>query len=146
MFFNTKLANFVFSDYFYHKRAQLFKKVTNNIFLSLSPKIVHSYVANQLKKNCTLKRGSFSTNLNAGILVFIFNLLKRVQNHIVGFKIVCSGKWKKTKSGRKQVYSLRFGKIRNTSISNVVLYDFLTQTTKFGSFGIKVWVSLKKMS
>jgi|TARA_B110000902_G_C14088856_1_gene506034 hypothetical protein len=92
LFFNSKLVNYVFSDYFYHKRAQLFKKVTNNIFLNMSPKIVHFYVANQLKKNCTLKRGPFTTNLNTGILVFIFNLLKRVQNHILGFKIVCSGK------------------------------------------------------
>jgi ribosomal protein S3 len=69
-----------------------------------------------------------------------------VQNHILGFKIVCSGKWKKTRSGRKQKLTIKFGQIVNSSVSNVILYDYSVQKTRFGSCSIKVWISHSKIT
>jgi ribosomal protein S3 len=65
------------------------------------------------------------------------------KNNIIGLKIICSGKWKKTRSGRKQKLCIRFGKIQRTKIVNTLFYHFLTQKTKYGSFGIKIWVAHK---
>jgi hypothetical protein len=77
---------------FFDKREKNYTKITNKHFLALAPKIITNYVTNQLNKKGNLKRLSFATNLNLGIILFSRQLLKRFQNNIIGLKIVCSGK------------------------------------------------------
>ena len=144
LFLSNKNTRYTFSDMFFDKREKNYTKITNKHFLALAPKIITNYVTNQLNKKGNLKRLSFATNLNLGIILFSRQLLKRFQNNIIGLKIVCSGKWKKTKSGRKQRITVKFGRIVNPSISNIILYDFAAQKTKFGTCGVKVWISHKK--
>ena len=132
------------SDFFFNLRKESFNKITRKRFIMLAPKIITAYVINQLNKNGILKRSSFKNNLNVGILAFSYQLLTRLQNNILGIKIVCSGKWKKTRSGRKQKLTIKFGRIVSPSISNMILYNFSAQKTKFGTTGIKVWVAIKK--
>jgi hypothetical protein len=146
LFLGSKNAQYVFSDIFFNKHVKNYTKIANEQFLVLAPKIITNYITNQLNKKGILKRSSFATNLNLGIILFCRQLLKRIQNNIVGLKIVCSGKWKKTKSGRKQKITVKLGRIVSPSISNIILYDFAAQKTKFGVCGVKVWISHKKRS
>jgi ribosomal protein S3 len=76
-------------------------------------------------------------------LSFSQALLKQLQKNIIGLKIICSGKWKKTRSGRKQKLCVKFGQIVSSKVSNTLLYDFNSQTTRFGVIGIKVWIAYK---
>jgi ribosomal protein S3 len=70
--------------------------------------------------------------------------LRDIQKSIVGLKVICSGKWKKTRSGRKQKFLVKFGRIKNPSISVATSYNYAFQKTKFGSCSIKVWISHTK--
>jgi ribosomal protein S3 len=56
---------------------------------------------------------------------------------------MCSGKWKKTRSGRKQKFVVQLGRIPNSGVSNLVFFDQMTQKTKFGCFSVKVWIFMK---
>jgi len=142
LYLNTKTLKYTFSDLF-HKKNNRLKKLTNKQHIILVPKILISYITNQLKRNGAMQKHIFLKNLYVGILSFSYQLLKLIQNHIVGFKIICSGKWKKTPSGRKQKLTIKIGKIVNSSLSNIVLYSFGAQKTKFGVCCIKVWVVLR---
>jgi len=130
--------NFVFSDLFFNKNSNNYKRLTNNQFVILTPKLIANYVANQIKKKRVLNHPQFMVNLNIGILNFSHILLKQFQKNIIGLKIICSGKWKKTRSGRKQKLTVKFGQIVNSKIANTLLYDYQSQTTKYGVIGIKI--------
>lgn len=91
-FLNNKNTIYTFSDFFFNKQTKSFLKITKKQLIVLSPKIIHYYISNQLKKTGILKSSIFTTNLNTGILAFCFTLLKRVKGSITGLKIVCSGK------------------------------------------------------
>ena len=140
---NKQQVNYYFSDFFFSKNSKYFSLFCQNRQVLLFPKFIVAYITNQLNKSGTLKRISFRKNLNLGILTFSFKLLKHLQNTVNGLKIICSGKWKKTLSGRKQKLTIKFGKIRNSTTSNKILYYCSTQKTKYGSCGIKVWISHK---
>lgn len=144
-FLNNKNTIYTFSDFFFNKQTKSFLKITKKQLIVLSPKIIHYYISNQLKKTGILKSSIFTTNLNTGILAFCFTLLKRVKGSITGLKIVCSGKWKKTRSGRKQKLTIKFGQIINPSVATNILYDFSSQKTQFGACSIKVWIAHKKI-
>jgi hypothetical protein len=145
LFLNKYSIAYTFSDYFFNKQPRDISKITNKQLLILAPKIITTYITNQLSKKGTLKRSTFRANLNFGIMAFSYQLLKRIQNSIIGLKIICSGKWKKTKSGRKQKLTVKFGRVVNPSMSNTILYDYSAQKTKFGVCGVKVWIAHKNI-
>jgi ribosomal protein S3 len=138
LFLSNPSKKYYFADLFFNKKSGLFKRFNKRQFTLLAPQIISSYITQQLNKNAKLKQNSFKNNLKNGITLFCFQLLRLLQVHIVGFKIVCSGKWKKTRSGRKQRLTVKFGRIRKSSISNKILYSYSTQKTKYGACGIKV--------
>lgn len=126
-----------------NKKLNMLGKENNVNFSLLSPKLISSYICSLLNKN-TKTNVLNTSNLNIGIPMFLTRLLVPFKNTLLGVKIICSGKWKKTRSGRKQKLCIKYGKVRNPSVSNVILFDYTTQKTKFGACGIKVWVSHKK--
>lgn len=137
-------THYNFADFFFNKTRKEFLKLTSNKSAMLTPKVFTTFITTQLNRNTALKGRAFTVGLNIGILKLINQILAHYQNTILGIKIICSGKWKKTRSGRKQKLVIKFGKIRNASISNVLLFDYAAQKTKFGVCGIKVWISHKK--
>jgi small subunit ribosomal protein S3 len=69
----------------------------------------------------------------------------RVVLMVTGVKIVCSGKWKKTKSGRSQKITVTTGRLQTQSLTALTSFGFATSITKYGSCGIKVWVNYKPL-
>jgi len=63
---------------------------------------------------------------------------------ITGLKIECKGKWKKTRSGRKQKLNISFGKIQKNTLTNIIFYHSNSQETKYGKCSIKIWISYNK--
>lgn len=80
------------SDLFFNKNQKSLSEVTDNHFTLLNPKLISRYLTNQLNRMTALKRSSFRSNLNNGILKFSYQILNRFKNNIVGLKIICSGK------------------------------------------------------
>ena len=119
-------------------------QLEKNNFLLLSPRLIAYHICALLKKNARINYGVDSSNLSAAIPLILRKLLIPFNEVITGVKVICSGKWKKTKSGRKQKICIKFGQVRNPSVSNVIAFHYLSQKTKFGSCGVKVWVSHKK--
>jgi hypothetical protein len=108
----------------------------------LHPKLITRYIFSQFEKTSNLKNNFFIYNLKTASLFTLRRLVQRFQNEIFGIKISCSGKWKKTRSGRKQSFTMQLGQIPNSSISYIVFFDQITQKTKFGCFSVKVWLFL----
>jgi ribosomal protein S3 len=144
LFLDCSYVKYSFADIFFNKAFRFLSKFNKGKLLLLSPKIITSYITNQLNKSSKLKRASFRKNFSSGISIFSYQLLRHLQHNLTGFKIMCSGKWKKTRSGRKQRLTIKFGRVRGSSLSNKILYHYSYQETRYGSCGIKVWVAHKK--
>jgi ribosomal protein S3 len=65
------------------------------------------------------------------------------QNRINGISIICSGRWLKTRTGRKQKLKVTIGKIRKQTYRYNVDYDLTSLTSKHGTFSVKVWISYR---
>lgn len=139
----SKNTHFQFSNL--HRKKNV-KTVVRRRFTLLSPKLISAYIFALLDKHAFEKMGFSTSNLIVGITTLLRRLLKPFANKLLGVKIICSGRWKKTRSGRKQKLRVQYGIVRNPSLSNVILFDFLTRKTKFGACGVKVWISRKRMN
>ena len=136
----TEFADFLFRQ----SRFSFFSKIQHK-FLVLSPRIITAFVKRQLKAPFKQKSRSFNSNLQTGLLRVANSLLLLFRNHVIGLQIICSGKWKKTRSGRKQKLFLRFGKIQKNTANNILFYHTIAQKTALGVCSLKIWISLKKM-
>ena len=143
LFISNKLENNLGS-------IQTQKKLNKSLFLksnfiTLSPKIFLDFAKIQLKKNdiITILTSNFNKTLQKSILKFIEIVLKNYNYDIIGLKIICSGRWKKTSTGRKQKLFLKFGQIKSSDISNKITYQNLSQVTRFGICSIKIWIAQK---
>jgi len=92
LFLNNNNVLYTFSDYVFNKQLNDINKITKKQLLILAPRMITAYITNQLNKKGILKRSTFRTNLSFGIMTFSYQLLKRIQQGIIGLKIVCSGK------------------------------------------------------
>ena len=92
LFLNNSKTKYLMSDLFFNKNQNSLSEVTDKHFTLLSPKLISKYITNQLNRMTPLKRLTFRTNLNNGILKFSYQILNRFKNNIVGLKIICSGK------------------------------------------------------
>lgn len=144
LYLNKKNILCEFNDFILKKTKLNFLNFTQNKFLILSPKIITLFVLRQLKETPKLKTKSFNRNFQNGLVRVANTLLFLFKNNIIGLKIICAGKWKKTRTGRKQKICLRFGKIQKTSVSNIIFFNWISQKTKYGSCGIKIWIAHKK--
>ena len=82
---------------------------------------------------------NFRTNFKKGVKKTIQSFFKNgTSDAISGVKIVCSGRWKKTKSGRKQVFVFSRGKLLAQSFSSFVDEASYTGKTKYGIFNLKI--------
>jgi hypothetical protein len=106
-------------------------------------KIIMSFLFSQFDKGFSMKNFIFLSNFKTASLFVLKRVLQKFKSNILGLKFSCSGKWKKTRSGRKQRFTVQFGQIKNSGVANILFYDQKTQQTKFGSCNFKVWVLSK---
>jgi hypothetical protein len=119
------------------------KKLTLSFLLAQA---VCEYIAVQILRPVSLKDSHFKTNLLRGITKLLDKILTTSTiTSILGVKIACAGKWKKTKSGRKQKISFTLGRLKTQSVKSITSYGYSTVSTKYGSCGIKVWIAYNKM-
>lgn len=120
-----------------------FDFILKNQFHLFTPSIILSFVSKQIEKPNKLKNKLFIKNLQFGLFMLINNLLFINKHDIVGIKLMISGKWKKTRSGRKQKLVLNFGKIERSSVVNALFFEQNHQKTKYGSCNVRIWISHK---
>ena len=114
-------------------------------FLFFFPKLFSEFAKAQImeSKIINLKKNNFSRNLQRSLVSFVNYFLLEFYYDILGIKIICSGRWQKTGTGRKQKLYLKFGRIQNSNIANKILYHNVNQKTKYGMCSIKIWIAHK---
>ena len=114
-------------------------------FMSLSPTLITEFVNSQLSTTTfiNLTSNNFNKTLQKSLLNLIEIILQRFKYNILGVKIICVGKWKKTNTGRKQKIYLKYGQIQTSNLANKILYHNISQTTKFGVCSVKIWIAHK---
>jgi hypothetical protein len=129
---NTYARKFLATDNQNYKRPYFF----------LFPKIIAEFAKTNISETNvnSFKKNTFSRNLQNSLLKFLNFLLFEFKYDILGLKLIVSGKWKKTNSGRKQKLYLKFGQVQNSNITNKTLYHDVNQQTKYGVVSIKIWV------
>jgi ribosomal protein S3 len=116
----------------------------NNILPLFSAQTLSDYIAEQLIITPRLKHWSFKLNVQSGIAQIASKLFKGDNIALIsGLKVTCKGKWRKTKSGRKQKIAFSIGSLQSQTMVCLSSYGFTTSATKFGAFGIKVWICYK---
>ena len=140
------------------KTSVLSKKIVKSTDFSLvrsnSAQIIANYIGWQIQASLKQRDWNFQSNFKKGINKTIQSFLKRnvdqtvksilsmkSKNPICGVKVICAGRWKKTKSGRKQKFTLYKGKLAMQSYSSFLDFGFYHGNTKFGSFSFKVLVA-----
>lgn len=111
--------------------------------IPVSSQVIADIVTHQISLSPKLKDKFFMYNLRKGIIWLVKLFFNQHRPFITGIKIICSGRWRKTKSSRKQRTTYSFGKIRRQTFSKHVDYGFSSTTTKYGVCGVKVWISYK---
>jgi len=106
--------------------------------IPVSSQVVADMITWQIGLSPKLKDKPFRFNPRKGILWLVKFFFNQNMPFITGIKIVCSGRWRKTKSSRKQRTVYSFGKIRRQTFSTYVDYGFSSITTKYGVCGVKV--------
>jgi hypothetical protein len=109
-----------------------------NLNRSSSAQIMALYVGGQLEKPVKQRDFNFKTNFKNGVRKIVQTFLKaKTADSICGVKVTCSGRWKKTKSGRKQIFIFSRGKLLTQSLSFFVDTSSYRGQTKYGAFSLK---------
>jgi ribosomal protein S3 len=107
--------------------------------LFLSGQLLADYISRQISLTRKLKDESFKSSLTPGLKHIIRTIGQ--DTNLSGLKITCSGKWRKTRSGRKETITCSHGRLLTQSMSSVGTFGFSMINTKFGACGVKVWIS-----
>jgi hypothetical protein len=106
--------------------------------IPVSSQAIADVVAHQISLSPKQKDAMFKFNLRKGVIWLVKFFFNQRMPFITGVKIICSGRWQKTRSGRKQRMVCSFGNIKKQTFSKHIDYGFSSVTTKYGVCGIKV--------
>ena len=143
-FSNTFLFNFLKLNFSSLKLKKINKYKKSSFFPFICAQTLSDFVVLQENLPNKHKNRNFKWGLKIGIIKlahFFFN--SKTTNLISGIKFICSGRWIKTKSSRKQKFIYSLGKLKNQTISAFLDYGFSFVTTKYGICSLKVWISYK---
>lgn len=122
-----------------------FDKSSLTILPFISSQALSDYLGLQLISPPKIKDDCFKRNFWQGLTLFLYSFFnKKTVFQINGFKLICSGRWKKSKTGRKQKFFCSIGKLRSQTYSTFIDYGFTNVNTKYGVCCIKVWISYKQ--
>jgi hypothetical protein len=127
---------------------ELFKKYHRPLISKLgvisfpdNPEILANYIAYQITTSKQNKTPYFQKGLVFGLYstakIFL-STLRLTKNNLVGIRIICRGRWAKTKTGRTKKISLAIGSIHSKKINSVVYHGTASKTTRFGKFMVTV--------
>jgi len=113
---------------------------TKVLYPALSAQTLSEYIKRQMAASQKLKDSDFRSNLKTGVSQLAILLFKRFSTTtpIQGLRVVCSGRWSKTRSSRKQRFVYSRGSLKRLTFSALLDYGMSTVTTKFGVCSIKV--------
>lgn len=137
-YFLTTATNYQFTKAFTRDKNN---KLSN---ILLTPQILVHFIENLVRKNARAKYGMDTSNLAVSLPLLIKNFLSAFKSNISGIKVIVSGKWRRTRTGRKQKLCLKYGTVRNANLSSMIRFYYITQKTKYGACGLKVWVAQKR--
>ena len=80
---------------------------------------------------------SFQKSINAGILKTL-NYILNTNQGIVGLQVELTGRFKKSKTGRKQSSLYSYGNINTTSMATLLSFGTTSFITRFGACSLKV--------
>lgn len=115
---------------------------SKTLYPILSARALSEYIKVQMECPQKHKSLDFRYGIKPGIkrlARFIFKTLSSVVS-IQGLRIVCSGRWSKTRSSRKQRFVYNRGRLKRLTFSAFLDYGMSVVTTKFGVCSIKVWI------
>ena len=132
--------NFLF-EFSKQQKLQTNKKLALSItkhFFLVDPLLISDFIITQLQQPSNLQNPYFTKNLQSNIFKILCAFLtiknKKRQSinqparikikSIIGIKIECSGRWKKTKSGRKQKLHFSYGVTPRTGVVNKIFTSF----------------------
>jgi len=147
-FLNKTLFNIFKFKFSSLKNLLAFKNIKNYkkliLFPFISAQSLTEFISTQQNLQIKQKNKIFRWGLKWGIIKlahFFFN--SKTTIFLSGVKFICSGRWIKTKSGRKQKFIYSLGKLKNQTISAFLDYGFSSLVTKYGICSVKVWISYK---
>lgn len=118
------------------------EKSSFNLIKNSSAQMLGLYIGQQLESSFKQRDLNFRSNLKKGVGKTLQSFLSiQSRDSICGIKVICSGRWKKTKSGRKQTFTFSKGKLSTQSFSSFVDIGFYTGQTKYGKFSLKVYIT-----
>ena len=107
----------------------------------LSAQIVADYIALQLTLAPNLKDSNFRKSLKLGVFETFNSILSlNKQDNISGIKLICSGRWQKVRSNRKQRFIYRLGQFKTTKSMSYLDFGNALFHSKNGSTCIKIWI------
>lgn len=119
------------------------KQKLNYLPFAFSSMLCH-YISEQLKGSKKPNDLNFQKNLlNSLVRLSGIFISKTNAVNILGIKIQCSGRWSKTRSGRKQKIVMVLGKTASESNKSLASSSFSAVSTRFGVTGIKVSIRYK---
>ena len=123
----------------------IFEKSKLTTLPFISSQALSDFLGLQLTSPLKLKEDCFKRNFWQGLTLFLHSFFnKRTISQINGIKLICSGRWKKSKTGRKQKFLCSIGKLRSQSYSTFIDYGFTSVNTKYGVCCIKIWISYRQ--
>jgi hypothetical protein len=127
-----------------YNRCYQYKK--HNFLPNFSAQLFSNYITKQISFSTSFKDLTFNYGFSNAIKKIARKFAKKQKlGTVSGIKIVCSGKWKKTKSGRSLKTVVSVGRLQSQSIRALTSYGFGTSVTKFGCCGLKVWLNYKPL-
>lgn len=131
---------------FRDKTLQVYSEVPS-ISTFVSAGLIADFIGLQLAMPQKLKTWGFKRSLKIGLSHLIQHSLKGSELSLIsGIKILCSGRWSKTKSGRSQQFAFCLGKVGTQTFSSFSDFGSATATTKYGVCCVKVWITHRKVS
>ena len=117
-------------------------KIKNEMLQIVSAKYLSNYIAYQIKASTKSRDAAFNKSIATGIFTLIRHYFGRLKNYkLNGLSIICSGRWIKTRTGRKQKLKVTIGKTKKQTNKFNIDYSLTSLTSKFGVFSVKVWIS-----
>ena len=121
------------------------KKIQLYPFLPLCPSHISNLIKIFISDSFLNNKNDFNKNLKKNVLNFLTFFLVKLKYNVIGIKIIISGKWKKTTTGRKEKTILKYGKIQAANYANKLFFKHLSNKTKYGIVSLKIWIACKKI-
>ena len=157
--YNLSMCSFfsktLYLDLFNYQKTserQILKNDQSHVFFNflyfpfISAQVLTNFICTQIQETLKNKEVGFKKNIRRGILKVIQSCFNKKTVHFIsGIRLICSGRFSKTKSGRTQSLSYSLGKLNIPKVSSFLDYGYSTVTTPLGSCSLHVLLCFKSI-